>query len=116
MRRTRSSLAAALAVVGAACGVLSIEEQILADFFRAARLRDTTMMARVSAVDFNPRTDGIVDRFEIAGTHAGATKDARVLVLDARVRRLDGSSDDRRLTVTLQRGPDGRWRIVELTG
>ena len=41
---------------------------------------------------------------------------ARLVVLDARVRRLDGSIQDRQLTVTLRRGPDGRWRVAKLSG
>jgi hypothetical protein len=38
---------AAVLVSVPGCGVLSVEEQVMAEFFQAARLRDTTMMARV---------------------------------------------------------------------
>ena len=34
-------------------------------FFRAARVRDNTTLASISAVNFDPRTDGSVQDFKI---------------------------------------------------
>ncbi len=103
-------------MAGVACGVLSIEEQVLTDFFQAARLRDTTMMARVSSVDFNPVTDGVVEGFTVARREATADPDTeRVAIVDARLRRLDAGTTERRtLRASLRRGPDRRWRLVAL--
>ena len=93
--------------------MLSVEEQILTDFFHAARLRDTAMMARVSTVDFNPRTDGIVDSFDVVATTAGEPRgDRREVTLDADVRRLDGGTSRRTMSVTLQRGENRRWQVT----
>src|SRR5687767_12219040 len=54
-----------LALLLTGCGVLSPEEQLLTDFFEASRLHDTTVVAKMSDVIFNPRVDGVVDRFEV---------------------------------------------------
>lgn len=116
MRRSAAGFAAALAIAGAACGVRSTEEQVLDDFFHAARIRDTTMVARVSDVDFHPGIEGVVERFDVEDTRSTDGNDAaRVVRLDARVRRLDGSIQDRQLTATLRRTSDGRWRLVKLS-
>lgn len=48
-----------------ACGSAPIEQQILTQFFRAARVRDNTTLAGMSAVNFDPRTDGTVEDFKI---------------------------------------------------
>ena len=52
-----------LAVV--ACGSTPVEQQLLTQFFRAARVRDNTALASISAVPFDPRTDGSVQDFKI---------------------------------------------------
>lgn len=93
-----------------ACGVLSAEEQLLTDFFEASRLYDTAVMARLSAVPLNPRTDGIVDAFDIA--HVDEADDGRTRVtVNARVRRFDGQVGSRQLVFSLVR-QDGRWFIT----
>jgi hypothetical protein len=48
-----------------ACGSTPVEQQILTQFFRAARVRDNTTLAGMSAVNFDPRTDGTVQDFKI---------------------------------------------------
>ena len=68
--RVRATLAAALvltplAVLAAACSSAPPEQQFLAQFFRAARTRDNETVARMSAVDFDPREVGEVTDFEI---------------------------------------------------
>jgi hypothetical protein len=108
-----SSTAAALmvALAAAGCGVLSQEEQLLTDFFEAARLHDTTAVAKVSAVTFNPRTDGVVQDFEIQDVaDDGSTRRVRVR---ASVRQLAGGSADRMLVFTLVRKAD-RWFIASV--
>jgi hypothetical protein len=49
----------------AACGSTPVEQQLLTQFFRAARVRDNTTMAGMSAVNFDPRTEGSVQDFTI---------------------------------------------------
>ena len=49
----------------AACGSTPVEQQLLTQFFRAARVRDNTTLAGMSAVNFDPRTDGSVQDFTI---------------------------------------------------
>ena len=61
-RRTR--LAWILLLV-AACGSTPVEQQLLTQFFRAARVRDNTTLAGMSAVNFDPRTEGSVQDFKI---------------------------------------------------
>lgn len=48
-----------------ACGSTPIEQQLLTQFFRAARVRDNTTLASMSAVSFDPRTEGTVENFKI---------------------------------------------------
>ena len=48
-----------------ACGSTPVEQQLLTQFFRAARVRDNTTLASMSAVSFDPRTEGTVENFKI---------------------------------------------------
>jgi hypothetical protein len=52
-------------LVVVACGSTPIEQQLLTQFFRAARVRDNTTLAGMSAVNFDPRTEGSVEDFKI---------------------------------------------------
>jgi hypothetical protein len=52
-------------LIVAACGSTPVEQQLLTQFFRAARVRDNTTLASMSAVNFDPRTDGSVETFKI---------------------------------------------------
>ncbi len=115
--RLRSSLgsslwssAAAVCLV-AACGVLSLEEQVLLRFFEASRVYDKAALEKVATVAFNPVTDGIVDDFAVAGVEESA--DRRVVTVDAQVRRQSGTTAER-LTVTMERRA-GRWLITGVT-
>ena len=54
-----------LLLLAAACGSTPVEQQLLTQFFRAARVRDNTALASISAVPFDPRTDGSVQDFKI---------------------------------------------------
>ena len=57
---------AGLALLVAACGSKPPEQQVLNNFFRAARTRDNATLANLAAVSFDPRTEGTVQSFEIA--------------------------------------------------
>ncbi len=48
-----------------ACSSPPIEQTLLTTFFRAARVRDNTGLASISAVAFDPRTEGSVQDFTI---------------------------------------------------
>jgi hypothetical protein len=68
--RVRATLAIALvltplSILAAACSSAPREEQLLNQFFRAARTRDNETLARMSAVEFSPRAQGEVTDFEI---------------------------------------------------
>ena len=102
-----------LLVVG--CGVLSPEEQLLTDFFEAARLHDTTVLANISSVTFNPRTQGVVEQFEVEETRASADGQSRDVVILAQVRTFDGQVTPRRMRATMTRR-DGRWFVADLRG
>jgi hypothetical protein len=56
---------AGLTAFEVACGATPPEQQILTNFFRAARVRDNTTLGNIAAVSFNPRTEGTVEDFEI---------------------------------------------------
>ena len=62
-RRLTPALYAA-ALLGSACVWPSPERQLLLDFFHACRVYDVTVLERLSAVPCNPKTDGVVHRFE----------------------------------------------------
>lgn len=69
VRTTRAALAlivglAPIALLAAACS-RPAEAQFLNQFFRAARTRDNTSVAMMSAVEFDPREKGEVTDFEV---------------------------------------------------
>lgn len=100
-----------MALACTACGVLSPEEQLLTDFFEASRVYDTSVMARLSARPMNPRTDGIVDAFDVERVDRSPEGNERVTVA-ARVRRFDGQVASRQMVFTLRR-EDGRLFIQD---
>jgi hypothetical protein len=112
VRTTPHALVLAV-VLSAACGVLSQEEQLLNDFFEAARLHDTTAVANISAVTFNPRTDGVVDAFEVQ--NVTETGDTRRVTVQATVRQLEGPTTEKTLVFSLARRGD-RWFITGISG
>jgi hypothetical protein len=68
--RLRAILAVALVIaplgiLAAACSSAPPEQQLLNQFFRASRTRDNETLARMSAVEFDPREQGEVSDFEI---------------------------------------------------
>lgn len=88
--------------------MLSPEEQLLTDFFEASRVYDTSVMARLSALPLNPKTEGIVDAFDVQ--HVGRDGDNERVTVNARVRRFDGQIRTRQFVFALTRR-DGRLFI-----
>jgi hypothetical protein len=93
--------------------VLSPEEQLLTDFFEASRLHDTTAVARISSVTFNPREQGVVRQFSVEQAVAAADGQSKTVSVQAQVSDLSGTTSSRRLLVTLRRQED-RWVITEI--
>jgi hypothetical protein len=90
--------------------VLTLEEQLLQRFFDASRLYDMAAVEKVATVAFNPRIDGVVEEFTVAGVEE--TGDRRVADVDVMVRR-GGRLADERLRVTISRR-GGRWLITDV--
>ena len=86
-------LIAPLAILAAACS-RPPELQLLTQFFRAARARDNTTLAMMSAVSFDPREQGTVEDFEI--TTVGAEKRTPIefkSLLDAQKKAMDADAE-----------------------
>jgi hypothetical protein len=105
----RAVIAASVLLAG--CGVLSPEEQLLTRFFEASRLHDTTLAATLSSVAFNPRTDGVVQAFDVEEVREEG--DSKRVTVRAAVRQWDGGTTDRTLVFTLVRTAD-RWFITQI--
>jgi hypothetical protein len=127
VRRYASRLISLLpsAALAAACSVPP-EQPIVADFFAASRLRDTTALAKFATVIFEPRQQGIVASFEIERvTPERSDGDMQVkdVLVRAVVRGGDGRAGARRLNVTLQKRRDvddplalyGGWIVTAVT-
>ena len=115
-RHSLPALSAAL-VLGTACVWPSPERQLLANFFQACRVYDRTTMARMATVSCNPRTDGVVQDFDIAGVEdrqAEGGRRARDVTIHARVRRVEGQTIVRTVTATLEQ-IEGHWMVTGLT-
>ncbi len=54
-----------VALFVAACGSSGPEQQLLTNFFRASRVRDNATLANISAVTYDTRSNGAVERFTI---------------------------------------------------
>jgi hypothetical protein len=121
--RWAASLLSAATLTGA-CSVAP-EQPIVADFFAASRLRDTTALAKFATVVFEPREQGIVASFDIeqvAPERRDADKRVKQVIVRALLRDPDGRPGARRLTVTLQKrdGNDprplyGGWIVTGVT-
>jgi hypothetical protein len=104
----------------AGCGPTPAEQQILTSFFRASRLRDRTVLADIAAVTFEPRADGVVQRFEVVDFGEERRLDggaaAKEVTIDAEVRTPANQVVARRLVVAMQRRPEERrWFITGIT-
>jgi hypothetical protein len=105
-----------LALALGACGWTPADEQVLTKFFEQSRLYDTTRLARFAAVVFDPRTDGVVERFTVVRRTADEPilpqGKRRQVTLSADVRSPAGQVKRTDLTLTLEER-DGAWRVVE---
>ena len=103
-------LAAALVLGGCAAP----EQRLLEQFFGASRLRDRTALQTVATITFEPREQGIVRTFEIAGV-TPERLDGQTFVKDVTVEAPvilpDGQTVRKTLIVTLQRGTAGEGRV-----
>jgi hypothetical protein len=107
MRRLKPAL---YVVFVAGCAWPSPERQLLLDFFHACRLYDLTVLERLSTVPCNPKTDGVVQAFEIR-TVERLSPTSRNVSIQAAVRMFDGSSLGRAMTITLAE-QDSRWMVT----
>jgi hypothetical protein len=70
-----------LALFEIACSSAPPEQQLLINFFRAARVRDNTTLGNIAAVNFNPRTEGTVEDFEIVSVGAEQRRPVHIRAL-----------------------------------
>jgi hypothetical protein len=70
--RSFALLTGTLALVMGCSG--GAEEQVLEDFFRASRMRDNTTLGNFATVGFDPRTDGVVQSFNVVSVSEERTR------------------------------------------
>jgi hypothetical protein len=109
------------ALSGAGCSRYPQERQALIDFFEAARLRDTTVLSNMGTATFEPRTDGIVQQFDINRVEAapprmenGKAIETKRGIVTAQVRTPAGEIVPETLDVMFERPVGGRWMITQL--
>jgi hypothetical protein len=119
------------ALGGTSCARHTQERQALIDFFEAARLRDTTVLSNMGTATFEPRTDGVVQQFDIERvdpqeprTDARRTTgdaartltvlESKTVTLVAQVRTPAGDLVRERMVVTFDRLEGERWTITQL--
>lgn len=101
-----------VAISALGCGVLSQEAQLLTRFFEAARLHDTTVMAKYATITFNPVTQGVVHAFDVQGVEALDDTSKRATI-HAHLRQPDGRMAERTMLVTMRRSDSG-WIITDI--
>jgi hypothetical protein len=77
----RGLMAPAVVLMGLLAGACSgggAEQQLLENYFRAARLNDNTTLANIATVSFNPREQGIVQRLDVVSVSEEQTRPLRV--------------------------------------
>jgi hypothetical protein len=119
---------APLGILAAACSSTPPEQQLLNQFFRASRTRDNETLARMSAVEFDPREQGEVTDFEITsvGEERRRPLDFKALIAaqqaaaeaetDFRKRRFDFESANRPALeeiAKLERQTDAKFNAVQ---
>lgn len=109
-------VASLLLLVGlaAGCGWVPADEQALTKFFEESRLYDTTRVADVARVVFDPRVEGVVERYTVIDRRDEQIEGNRLRrqsTLAARVRTTERAYD-RTLQVTMERDAAGRWMIL----
>src|SRR6266511_4366387 len=64
-RSLRHPLLVLFVMAVTSCAGSPPEQQLLTNFFRASRVRDNATLSNISTIEFNARTDGTVQDFEI---------------------------------------------------
>jgi hypothetical protein len=103
-----------VAVIG--CSTAS-EQRLLNQFFAASRLRDTTALANIATVVFEPATQGTITSFEITAVVPRSTAGGAIskeVSISAPVRLPSGQTAQKRLVVTIQRGA-ADWIVTAVT-
>jgi hypothetical protein len=103
-----------LVILTAGCGWAPADQQVLTTFFEQSRLYDATRVAGVSKVLFDPRIEGVVERFRITDRVDRPLEGNRLQresTLAADVRS-GGRAFARTLHVTMERSADGRWMVL----
>jgi hypothetical protein len=77
-----------------ACSSASPEQQVLINFFRASRVRDTTTLGNFAAVSFDPRTDGTVQKFTIVDMGAEHRRALQIKQLTDEAARLKTADEN----------------------
>lgn len=107
----RGVLALLVTLASAACAPASAEEQTLLGFFEAAKVLDSTVIAKYATVGFNPLTEGVVQTFTVTAIDEG--QDRKTVTIDAVVLDPMGTTVRRALLVTLKK-VEARWVITDL--
>ena len=109
-----SRLICLLVLLAAGCGWVPADEQAIRTFFAQSSLYDRTRLAEVAQVVFDPRIEGVVDRFDVVSredTAASEGRIRRVAQLDAVVRSR-GASSHRTIFVTMEEAGTNGWLIT----
>ena len=113
----RACAAAVMCLALGACGWTPADEQVLLRFFERSRLYDRTRLEPIATVVFDPRVDGVVERFHVVERGPERPGDdgrvVRDVTLDAIVRSASGQERPRQLRVTLERR-DGAWIVTRV--
>ena len=70
LRSLRHPFVTLFALLVISCGGTTPEQQLLTNFFRASRVRDNATLSNIASVEFNPRTNGTVQDFEVTSVGA----------------------------------------------
>jgi hypothetical protein len=104
----------ALAASLAGCG-WTTDEQVLTRFFESSRLYDRTMLDGRGETVFDPRTDGVVQRFDViersADERIATNTIRRRVTLRADVYSAGGRVAVKTLVATLEQR-DGQWIVI----
>lgn len=109
-----SRLICLLVLLAAGCGWVPADEQAIRTFFAQSSLYDRTRLADVAQVVFDPRVEGVVDRFDVVSREDTAVDEShirRVAQVDAVVRSR-GATSHRTILVTLEQAGTNRWMIT----
>jgi hypothetical protein len=99
------------ALASLACSA-SPEEQTLLRFFVAAPTLDRAVIGKYATIDFNPRTEGIVEMFTVTAV-GPQYEDRKDVTIDAVVLQPNGVTSRRTMVATFGR-IEGRWLITGL--